>query len=211
MMGTSKSVFVRFGMAVGAVVAFLCCTVSAAATPVESGPRDAMQQVIDEVLAVLNDESLDKEQRRSAIEDIAYTRFDMKTVSRLVLARSWKKFSPEQREEYMAEFRTYLSNNYSSRIERYEQEQVEIIGTRDEPRGDVTVQTRIVGGEFENALVDYRMRQKEGEWRIIDVIIEGISLVSNFRDQFKEVLSRGGPEHLLSKLREKNALGIVEE
>lgn len=201
----------RIGAAAGAVAAFVCCAVAAAATPVDAGPREAMQQVIDEVLAVLNDESLDSQRRRAAIEDIAYVHFDMPTVSRLVLARSWKRFSPEQREQYVEEFKTYLSNNYSSRIDRYDQEQVEILGTRDEPRGDVTVKTRIVGGEFENALVDYRMRQKEGQWRIIDVIIEGISMVSNFRDQFKEVLSRGGPEHLLAKLREKNALGIVDE
>jgi phospholipid transport system substrate-binding protein len=55
------------------------------------------------------------------------------------------------------------------------------------------------------------MRQKDGVWRVIDVVIEGISMVSNFRDQFKEVLSRGGPDHLLTKLQEKNALGVVEE
>ena len=97
-----------------------------------------------------------------------------------------------------------------TRIHGHDQEQVEITGTRKEPRGDVTVHTRIVGGEFENAIVDYRLRKKDGKWRIIDVIIEGISMVSNFRDQFKEVLSRGGPDLLLTKLKEKNALGPVE-
>ena len=135
------------------------------------------------------------------------SRFDMRTMSRLILARNWKRFSDEQREEYVREFKRYLANNYGSRIDRYDQEEVEILGERQEPRGDVTVRTRIVGGDFENATVDYRMRKRGGSWKIIDVIIEGISLVSNFRDQFKAVLARGGPEHLLEQLREKNASG----
>ena len=53
--------------------------------------------------------------------------------------------------------------------------------------------------------VDYRLRERGGDWRVIDVKIEGISLVSNYRDQFHEVLSQGGPEKLLAQLRERNA------
>ena len=169
--------------------------------------RAAVQKTIDEVLTVLRADGLNTEQRLGRIEKIAYARFDMRTMSRLILARNWKRFSEKQQEEYVREFKRYLANNYGSRIERYEQEEVEILGERQEPRGDVTVRTRIVGGDFENATVDYRMRKRGGDWKVIDVIIEGISLVSNFRDQFKAVLARGGPEHLLEQLREKNASG----
>jgi phospholipid transport system substrate-binding protein len=197
----------RLEIACAAVLAAVCFAVPAAA----AGPRETMRETIDQVLAVLNDSSLDDDQRRASIEKIAYERFDMYTMSRLVLARAWKRFSPQQREEYIAEFKEYLANNYGGRINRYDQEEVEILGLREEPRGDVTVKTRIVGGEFENTLVDYRMRQKDDRWLVIDVVIEGISMVSNFRDQFKEVLSRGGPDHLIEKLREKNALGLVED
>ena len=193
-------------VACAAAVAVFCI-----AAVTNTGPRETMQETIDQVIAVLNDAGLDREQRRESIEKIAHDRFDLYTMSRLVLARSWKKFTPEQRELYVTEFKEYLANNYGGRISRYDQEQVEILGTRDEQRGDVTVKTRIVGGEFDATRVDYRMRQKKGVWRVIDVIIEGISMVSNFRDQFKEVLSRGGPDHLLAKLQEKNALGVAEE
>jgi phospholipid transport system substrate-binding protein len=57
--------------------------------------------------------------------------------------------------------------------------------------------------------VDYRLRGRTGRWLVIDVVVEGISLVSNYRDQFREVLSNGGPDHLLVQLREKNASGAV--
>lgn len=196
---------------ISALVALVALCGAASGTAAVLGPRETMQETIDQVLTVLNDGSLDFDQRLGNLEGIAFERFDLSTMSRLVLARSWKKFSSEQRDEYIAEFKKYLANNYGTRINRYDNETVEILDVRDEARGDVTVLTRIVGGEFEDARVDYRMREKDGVWRVIDVTIEGISMVSNFRDQFREVLSRGGPDHLIEKLREKNALGIVDE
>ena len=186
----------------------LATTSSLASKP---APSLIIEETVAEVLAVLDNEDLTKESRRQRIQQIAYTRFDMKTMSRLVLARNWKRFSPEQQDEYIREFKRYLANNYGERLDRYDQEKVEIVGERVEPRGDVTVKTKIVGGQYEDATVDYRMRQKADTWYIIDVIVEGISLVANYRDQFKEVLSRGGPENLLEQLRKKNAAGSVDE
>jgi phospholipid transport system substrate-binding protein len=61
------------------------------------------------------------------------------------------------------------------------------------------------GGGIEDVLVDYRLRQRDGEWKIVDFIIEGVSLVANFRSQFQELMSQGGPDHLLSALRKKTA------
>ena len=193
------------------LVALIATLVGSAGIAAAADPRETMQETIDQVLAVLNDSERNHEQRLAAIEEIAYARFDMRTMSRLVLGRDWKRFSDEQKDEYLTAFKLYLANNYGDRINRYDQQSVEIIGVRDEPRGDKTVQTKIVGGEFDDARVDYRMRNKSGSWLVIDVVIEGISTVSNFRDQFREVLSRGGPEHLLEKLHEKNSQGIVKD
>jgi phospholipid transport system substrate-binding protein len=198
------------GWRVRAIGALLVASVGFALPAAAADPREVMRETIDSVLAVLNDPALDHAQRLAAIEEIAYARFDMPTMSRLVLGRDWKRFSDTQKAEYQLEFKRYLANNYGDRINRYDQQQVEIFAVRDEPRGDKTVRTKIIGGEFDDARVDYRMRVKSGVWRVIDVIIEGISTVSNFRDQFREVLSRGGPDHLLEKLREKNAAGLVE-
>ena len=199
---------VRRGLQLVALIATLAGLAGSAAA---ADPRETMQETIDQVLAVLNDPERNHEQRLTAIEEIAYARFDMRTMSRLVLGRDWKRFSDVQKDEYLKAFKLYLANNYGDRINRYDQQKVEIIGVRDEPRGDKTVQTKIVGGEFDDTRVDYRMRDKSGTWLVIDVVIEGISTVSNFRDQFREVLSRGGPDHLLDVLREKNARGMVTD
>jgi len=180
-----------------------------AMTESEAGARAVIAETVEQVLAVLRDKSTPTEDRIRSLEQIVYGRFDLYVMSRLVLARNWKRFSETQKAEYVEEFKRYLTNSYGSRIERYDQQEVNIIGEREEPRGDVVIQTKIVGGEFEGALVDYRLRKENGDWRVIDVVIEGISMVSNYRDQFKSIVSSGGPELLLEKLREKNAAGMV--
>ncbi len=171
----------------------------------DGGPQAVIKKTVENVLAILRDPSKTTDQRREALEALARERFDFRTMSRLVLARNWKVLSKEQQTEFVSEFEVYLASDYGNRIERYEQEEVEVLGEREEPRGDVTVKTKIVGGEHSGAVIDYRMRKKDGPWRIIDVKIEGISLVSNFRDQFRDVMGRDGPVKLIERLREKNA------
>jgi phospholipid transport system substrate-binding protein len=200
------------GTTTAVLVAALSCLAAPgvrAASESEAGARAVIAETVEEVLAVLRDKSVSTQSRIRSIEEIVYGRFDLYVMSRLVLARNWKRFSEEQKAEYVEEFKRYLTNSYGSRIERYDQQTVEILGEREEPRGDVVVKTKIVGGELEGALVDYRLRNQTGDWRVIDVVIEGISMVSNYRDQFKSIVSRGGPELLLKKLREKNAAGMV--
>ena len=203
----------RFARTATAILVAVACGLAApgvrAATESEAGARAVVAETVDEVLAVLRDKSVPTEDRIRSIEQIVYGRFDLEVMSRLVLARNWKRFSEEQKAEYVEEFKHYLTNTYGNRIERYDQQEVEIIGEREEPRGDVVVKTKIIGGEFEGALVDYRLRKQGSKWLVIDVVIEGISMVSNYRDQFKSIISRGGPELLLDKLKEKNAAGMV--
>ena len=139
------------------------------------------------------------------IEEIAYRRFDVETMSRLVLARHWRRFNPSQRETFIEEMKRHLVVNYGDRLDRYDQQGVEIRGERPEARGDVTVRTRIVGGEGDPLPVDYRLRRRDGgPWMVIDVIVEGVSVLKSYRSQFQEILGNGTPEGLLQRLREKN-------
>ncbi len=196
----------RAGMRLGALsVFFAAISFAEVGEQARSAPRRIIEQTVVEVLAVLAEEAEPSDARRAELEKIARRRFDFRSMSRLVLARNWKRFSKPQQAEFVEVFTRYLANDYGSRLERYDQEQVDVLGERQEPRGDVTVKTAIVGGENDGALVDYRMRDRDGNWKIIDVVIEGISLVANFRDQFRDVIARSGPEGLLEKLREKNA------
>ena len=178
---------------------------SADDAPRVARPRTVVEQTVRRVLDVLEAPDLALDQRRQRIEAIAFEVFDFTTVSKLVLARNWKKLDQAQRRAFMGEFKQYLSRNYGRRLERYEKSDVEITGARVEPRKDVTVLTRVVGSQYDGITMNYRMRLRGGEWKVIDIVIEGVSMLANFRSQFAEVVSREGVEGLLAAMRERNA------
>ena len=200
---TSRTKRTRISSA--AATSLLVCAAATSMSAEAPSASPVIEETVAQVLAVLRDESRTTSQRRLLIEEIAHARFDFRTMSRLVLGPSWKRLEADERDDFVDQFTTYLANDYGDRIDRYQQEKVVVLGEEPKPRGDAVVKTKIVGGENDGAIVDYRMRKSGEEWKIIDVVVEGISLVANFRDQFKEVMSRGGPQALLRKLEEKNA------
>ncbi len=165
--------------------------------------RATMVQAVDEVLAVLDDQALDTPARIDRLEGIADRRFDWNTMARLVLARNWNKLSPEERSEFQTEFRRHLRLSYGKKIETYAGEKIEVGEGRSEVNGDVTVMTAIRGGRLDGTRVDYRLRTQSTDWQVIDVIIEGVSLISNFRTQIQEIVSSRGIEKLIDELRAK--------
>ncbi len=166
--------------------------------------KTTVRMTLDEVVEVLQDESLSPEQKRERTEEVAYKRFDFETISRLVLARNWRRLSAEQRSDFVIEFKRHLSLTYGNTLEQYQDETFTIDRTRFEKRGDVTVRTTIVGASVDPLVVDYRLRKKQDGWYIIDVITESVSLIVNFRSQTKEIISQIGPGGLIERLREKN-------
>ncbi len=174
----------------------------------DEDPKAVVDATASAVLAVLRDQSLPRPEKQKRIEDIVYARIDFPTLSRLVMARNWSRLSAAQQAEFLQEFRKHLSVTYGDNIDNYKNESLEILGEREEARGDRTVHSKILRGDAaSNVLVDYRLRQKDGQWRIIDVIVEGVSMVANFRSQFQEIMANGGADKLLQLLREKNARG----
>jgi phospholipid transport system substrate-binding protein len=171
-------------------------------------PDQLVRKLTDAVIAVLREQGLSADAKRTKIQDIVKDYADYETMSRLVLARNWAGLSDDQKKQFIEEFKQHLAMTYGRNVESYHDEKVQITGSRDEGRGDFTVQTKIVrpsGGA--DILVDYRLRQKNGEWKVIDLVIERVSLVSNFRSQFQEVMANGGIDRVIKLLRDKNAAG----
>lgn len=189
------------GVAVWSVALGLAGSASAGSTP-----RGVIEQTSKQVLAVLQDRGVSPTEKVSRIEVIADQHFDFETVSRLVVARHWNELGEDQKRDFVQQFKKHLSVTYGRNVDRYEDGQIELLGDREEARGDWTVKSRIFrrGDEF---LVDYRLRKQADEWRIIDVLVEGSSLISNFRAQFQEIIASRGVARLLELLREKNASG----
>ena len=170
----------------------------------KTSAREVAERTIEQVLLVLNEKGASEESRRDRIAAIAYEHFDFDLMSRRVISRPWKKFTKEERAEFISQFKILLARSYGRRLGRYEGVQLDVIGETPGQRGQVVVKSQIVGGQFDGARIDYQSHPKDGEWLVIDVIIEGVSLVANFRAQFKPILSRGGAPELLARLKEKN-------
>jgi phospholipid transport system substrate-binding protein len=171
-------------------------------------PRQLIHETAGKIVGILAQKDLSSAKRIGAIEKLAYEIFDFTTMSKLVLARNWRKLDKDKRAEFVREFKRHLSRTYGTRLDRYEQEKVDVYAAQVEVR-DVTVKTRIIGGQFDNAEIAYRLRNRKDQWRIIDVVIEGVSLVSNYRSQFAEVLNSESIDYLLGQLRDKNF--VVDE
>jgi phospholipid transport system substrate-binding protein len=180
---------------------------AAAATPDE--PKAIVEQVTDRVIEVLQKKDVPNSEKRQLIEKIVMQYVDFETLSKLVIARNWNKFTPPQQEEFMAQFQEHLARTYGRRLDDYRNEKVIITGEHEEGRGDRTVNTKVPRGQAE-ILVDYRLRQKNGSWKMIDIVIEGVSLVANFRSQFQGIVASGGPEKLIELLRAKNSGAVAD-
>jgi phospholipid transport system substrate-binding protein len=189
-----------------AVALWMCSlTLGASAAPNTDAPRKVIQEAMDEVLTVLKDKDKPSAQRQQRIEDIAYARFDFDRMSKLVLAKNFKSMSEAQKEGFTQEFKKHLSLTYGRRVEAYSNEKIEVGAARAENNEDVSVKTRILGGSADGVEIEYRLRADAGQWKVIDVIIEGVSLIANFRSQVQDIIRAEGPDKLIEKLRQKNA------
>ena len=191
------------------LAALLVITVAVPPAGAGQTPRATIEALSNKVLDVLRNKSATFQEKRKKIEDLISADVDWITLSRLVLGRHWAKFDQGQQDEFVQLFREHLSLTYSKAIESYNDEKLVVQAEREEARGDATVQTKIArGGHSEDILIDYRLRKNDaGDWKIIDFIVERVSLVANYRSQFQSVLGNDEPQKLLTMLRDKNRKG----
>jgi phospholipid transport system substrate-binding protein len=173
----------------------------------EQKPTAFVSDMADEVIVVLKQGNLSDESKIARIETIADRRFHFPSIARLVAARNWKRMNTAQKKAFSKEFQKHLGVTYGKNISRFDDQTILITSDREEPRGDWTVKTKILQPGGEDFLVDYRLRQINGSWRVIDVVVEHISLVANFRSQVQELFSKRGLDETLVFLAEKNASG----
>ncbi len=175
--------------------------------PVHAGvPMDTVQANVNKVLDVLRDPTLkaesDKETKKEKLRHIYDGMFDQVELSRRTLAQNWNNLNPAQREEFVNLFRQVLEKAYIGNVLGYVNEkvvfdrEVQISGTNAE------IQTTIITSS-KNIPVFYRVILKGGGWKVYDVVIENVSLVSNYRTQFNDILAKNTPEQMLEILRKK--------
>jgi phospholipid transport system substrate-binding protein len=171
-----------------------------------AGAKDTVQVQIDKMLAKMQTpefKGLQKDAKLTEISNIINEVFDWQELSQRTLGREWKKFSPDQQKEFVTLFEKLLEGIYADRILAYTQEKIEFGKETELKKGRVEVESYIITTDNKKVPLFYRMTNKSGQWRVYDVVIEGVSMVKNYRGQFRQILSKKKPEDLLQTLREK--------
>jgi phospholipid transport system substrate-binding protein len=184
------------------VFAFVCVAWSGPNAAAEASPTEQIRSVVDAVLALLQDAHLQPDARRKGIRDAVAPHFDYRAMSQSTLALSWKKATPEQQDRFVELFPKMLENVYIVAMEEYSGETVKY-GKEKIQGKRASVETYIVQPNGPEIPIVYRMRLKNDRWLAYDVVIEGVSLVSNYRSSFRRIADVEGMEALLEQLQEK--------
>ncbi len=178
------------------------------ARPAAAAPTatDAVRSTIDEVLRVLGDKDLKQptrsEERRQLLEKVVGGRFDYQEMSRRSLGAPWNQLNDKDKQEFVDLFRTLLTNTYADRVETYSGDGVKYLNERTE-KEYAEVRTKVLSGKTEIPM-DYRLLNKSNDWRVYDVVVDGVSLVNNYRGQFSKILRTSSYPELVDQLRKKS-------
>ena len=192
-----------FNIYAGALV-FIWC-VGGASFAGASEITDSMKDTIDKVIEVVSDAKLkkDKPTRRAKLRQIIGERFNYKQMVRRSLAKDWDKRSDQEKEEFTVLYQKLLENSYASKIENFSDEKINYVGEK--VKGNYAqVKTEIVRKDGVIA-VDYNLLKEDDKWMVYDFVIEGVSMVRNYRSQFSKIIRKDSYEVLVKKLSEKIA------
>ena len=166
----------------------------------QDSPMERVRSVVDEVLTILRNQSLDPEVRREQLRAELGQVFDSRAMAQSALSTNWRNASEQQQNEFQELFRQTLENTYIGRIEAYTDEVVEYRG-EDVNNNRATVETTIVTSSNEIP-VNYRLRLRSDGWFVYDVEVENVSMISSYRETYRSVVRRSGMEDLLADMRQ---------
>jgi phospholipid transport system substrate-binding protein len=173
-------------------------------TTAVAGVTDDIKKTVDEVIQIVSDKNLkkDDEQRRQALKKTISGIFDYSEMAKLTLGKHWNQRTQAERNQFIDLFSTLLDNSYLSKIESYNNEK--IVYLKETLDGNYAeVKSKIITAKRDEYTLDYRLLNENGKWMVYDVVIEGVSLVSNYRTQFSRIINDKGYNELIKKLQTK--------
>lgn len=172
-------------------------------------PEDLVRASSKDVLDILKKEKNDKKAREQ-VEARVLPNFDFSRMTALAVGRHWRVATPEQKTQLTDEFRTLLVRTYSSALTTYKAQAVDVKPLKvDDAATDVTVLTEVAVANQQPVSINYSLRKTEQGWKVYDVIVAGVSLVTNYRGTFNETVQASGLDGLVKLLKEKNQTGAV--
>ena len=162
---------------------------------------ESVRMSVDAIIGILKDAGLDKPAKRDKIRVVIAERFDFRAMSQRTLATNWKKASKEEQQQFIELFAELIQNTYIGRVEAYTNEEVKYPGEK--VTDDRAVVDTLIVTSSKEIPVTYRLYLKGDRWLVYDVNIEGVSLISNYRNSYQEIVKREGFTGLLAKMEDK--------
>ena len=199
---------IRCACAIGAVwaLAMLPCAVPAQA---QEAPDAMVKRVSQDMIATIKSDPLiqagNEVRIREVIEVKLIPHFDFTRMTALAMGKNWRTATPEQQKRLADEFKTLLVRTYSSALTKYRDETIDYKPLRMAPADtDVTVRTVVMKAGGQPIQMDYSLAKAADDWKVFDVVISGVSLVTNYRDEFNEQMKNGGVDGLVKTLSDRN-------
>ncbi len=173
-------------------------------------PKETVEKGVNNVLKTLSDPAFKAKPKDTKIEeigDIIGEVFDFTELSKRTLGKNWRKLNAAQKKEFTELLQKMLQGVYADRLLAYTDQKIVFGEEKMLKKGRAEVQSNIVLSDGRKVPIFYRLTNKSGEWKVYDLIIEGVSLVKNYRTQFREILAKDSPEKLLQIMRDKVSKG----
>ena len=173
------------------------------------GPEELVKKTAEDVIfAIKADQEIqkgNKDKIYQLAEEKILPNFDFEKVARLVLGRAWRSASDDQKQRFIIEFRTLLLKTYAVALSKYKNQKIEFKPTRMSDSDEIViVKSEIIQSVAQPIRVNYALSKSTGKWLVFDIVIEGVSLVTNYRSQFSSVIKKNGMDTLIKRLAKKN-------
>jgi len=191
------------------IVCAICVAAFASVANAQEAPDALVKRVSQDVLQTIKSDPKiqagDQARIREVMESKLAPNFDFERMTALAMGRNWRQATPEQQKRLTQEFKTLLVRTYSGALTQYRDQTIDYKPLRaDANATDVVVRTEVVRQGQQPVQIDYGMEKKDGQWKAYDVVVGGVSLVTNYRDEFNEQVRAGGIDGLIKTLAQKN-------
>lgn len=176
-------------------------------TAKEMAPDQLVRNTVDDVIAILKkEENMDKERVLDLIETKILPHFNFSRMTRLAMGKNWRKAEPQQQKVLVSEFQTLLVRTYSNALTNYRDEVIEVTPLTTQPESKrATVKTTVIQRQGREPVpIDYSMERTDKGWKVFDVTVAGVSLVTNYRSSFNSEIRKTGVDGLIETLIKKN-------
>ncbi|MCI5048863.1 MAG: ABC transporter substrate-binding protein [Rickettsiales bacterium] len=162
-------------------------------------------KLASDAIAIVSKDGNSTTDKQTQLEALFEKSVDIDWVARFVLGKHWRNINEDQRDAYVANYKKFLLKNYTMRLTEYTGQTYKIVKSREDGNGEYILTMELINTGEPNVLMDYKIRESAGGYKIFDIIVEGVSMITTQRSEFSAVISNKGIDFLISALKKKAA------